>query len=230
MTSPMLRRMLTWSGATGLALAAAGRPLLSQQQESEVERNARLERRSAGVQVGAWHVSGLGKSDGVSSSETPLLGGYFRKGLDRHLALETAVAFWRRTQTARQSGDLLSGGGEERVTSYVVPQFTSLTLFPLTQPSQRVEPYVSGGVGFALGIDDRETVAGGPLGGGGSGTAMTAGFGFRGGTGVEWRFSKAFGLSAGGQYHWIHFLQELGGERTFRGFAVTGGVTYRFQY
>jgi opacity protein-like surface antigen len=224
--------MRTWFGVVALALTAAGRPLRAQhaqQPESDVERNARLARRGAGLHVGTWDVRGLSEPDGVSTSSMPLVDGYFRKGLDQHLALETTVGLWRRTQTVRQSGGVLGGGGEDRVTSYIVPQFTSLMLFPFTQPSQRVEPYLSGGAGLALGIDDRQTTAGG-LFGGESGTAMTAGFGFQTGTGVEWRLSKAFGLTAGARYQWIRFLQDLGGDRTFRGFGLDGGVTYRFQY
>ena len=223
---------------TGASLAALAMALTAPmaegqrsqpQPESELERAARLARRGAGVQVGVWQVRGLQQPSGVTHSETPLVEGYFRKGLDRHLALETTVSFWRRTQVARQGGGLLGGETEERISSYIIPQLTSLKFYPLTTPAQRAEPYLVGGAGFALGIDDRESTAGGVFGTDG-GTAMTAGFGLKGGAGVEWRVSRAFGLSAGARYQWFRFLQELGGERTFGGFGVDGGLTYRFQF
>ena len=215
--------------ALGIGLVARVADAQKVQPESDLERAARLARRGAGVQVGVWQVRGLQEPSGVTHAETPLVEGYFRKGLDRHLALETTVSFWRRTQTAQQSGGLLGGGSEERVASYIIPQITALKLYPFTEPGQRAEPYVVGGAGFALGIDDRESSAGGAF-GTASGTAMAMGFGLKGGTGVEWRFSRAFGLSAGARYQWFRFLQELGGDRTYGGFGVDGGLTYRFQF
>ena len=217
------------AAALALAVVAGAAGAQQAQSESELERAARLARRGAGVQVGVWQVRGLQEPSGVTHAASPLVEGYFRKGLDRHLALETTVSFWRRTQTARQSGGLLGGESEERIASYIIPQLTSLKLYPFTEPGQRAEPYLVGGAGFALGIDDRESSAGGAF-GTASGTAMTMGFGLKGGAGVEWRFSRAFGVSAGARYQWFRFLQELGGDRTFGGFGVDGGLTYRFQF
>ncbi len=200
----------------------------AQVQESEIETNARLQRRSAGLRVGTWSVRGLEQSEGVSDSRTPTLEGYFRKGLDRHLALETTVTIWRRSQESTSSG--IGGSTTESVDSYIVPMFTALKVFPFTGPDQRFEPFFDGGVGLAIGIDDRNLSRGGLLGGTGGGLARVPGFGFRGGAGAEWRFSRAFGLSVGGRYQWVRFTQDLGGDRTYAGFGMDGGLLYRFQF
>ena len=161
----------------------------------------------------------------------PLFEGYFERGLDRHLALQTSVGLWRRTQEIESSGGIGGGTTTERVASWIVPMFTALRFFPLTGPDATLEPFAEGGVGFALGLDDRQTEAGGPLGlGSGEGIATVLGFGFKGGLGVEWRFSRALGLSVGGRYQWIRFVEDVGGDRIFRGFGAAAGLTYRFQF
>jgi hypothetical protein len=103
-----------------------------------------------------------------------------------------------------------------------------LKLFPVTTPDAALEPFVSAGVGFTLGFQS-SSGGGGVLGGGG-GSGMIAGVGGSGGAGVEWRFSPAFGLAAGGHYTYIQFFDDLAGERMYRGTGATLGITYRFQY
>ena len=110
-----------------------------------------------------------------------------------------------------------------------MPMFTSLKVYPITRPEKRFEPYLDAGVGAAIGIDDREGVVGG-LPGETDGTSASLGFGFKGGLGVEWRFSRAFGLSLDGRYQWIRFGDEVGGDRSFQGLGFGAGLTYRFQY
>jgi hypothetical protein len=207
--------------ATTSALAA---------QESQTEEQARLARRGAGIRVGLWDVRGLAEVTSAEYSETPLFEGYLQHGLDRHLAMQNSIGFWRRTQEIESSGGL-GGTTQESVKSYVVPQFTSIRFFPVSGPDQMLEPYLEGGAGISLGIDDRSTSSGGLLGvGGGSGVVIVIGFGFKLGVGAEWRFSDALGLSGGGRYQWMRFLEDLGGARTYRGFAGEVGITYRFQY
>ena len=216
------RSRLTWVGALGLALVlpACAAPGPRVGGVSSLERSVTLQRRSAGLRIGTWRVRDLQEIAGSTFSETPLFEGYFQRGLDLHLALGSTMGLWRRTQEVAGSG---------KVTSYIVPAFTSLKIYPLTRPEQRFEPYIDAGIGGAIGIDDREGTAGGPL-GETEGTDARFGFGFKGGGGVEWRFSRAFGLSLGGRYQWIRFGSEVGGDRTFQGLGFDAGLTYRFQY
>lgn len=199
--------------------------------ESQLERDARLARRGAGLRGGAWEVRGLTETGGVEYATTPAFEGFFQKGLDKHLAWENSIGFWRRSQTVPGTSGL-GGRSEERINVYVVPTFTALKLFPFTTPAHRLEPYFEGGAGFGLGIEDRETSgAGGLLGGGGSnGTQIVPGFGFKGGAGVDLRFSRAFGVTLGARYQWMKFFQDLGGERTYGGLGYDAGLIYRFQY
>lgn len=215
------------------ALVSVGAQELRAQTDSLSEERAKRMRRGAGVQAGMWDVRGLGQVSGARVNESPLFEGYFQKGLDLHLAMENTIGVYRREQRITRSAGGIGGGTiEEKVTAYVVPQFTSIKLYPFTRPDQRFEPYIAGGAGLALGIDDREnSESGGLLGGGGqSGVGMVAGFGLKGAVGTELRFSRAFGLALGGRYQWIRFFGELAGERTYRGFGGDLGITYRFQY
>jgi hypothetical protein len=220
-----------------MAMLALGMALLAgdsaAQADTVTERRVKAMRRGAGLRVGVWDVRGLGEVSGARVSETPLFEGYFQKGLDLHLALENTVGVYRRMQRlTRTSGGIGGGTVEEKVAAYVIPQFTSLKLYPFSRPEQRFEPFILGGAGLTIGIDDREnSESGGLLGGGGeSGIGFVAGFGLKGGLGIELRFSDAFGAAAGGRYQWVRFFGELAGERTYRGLGADVGLTYRFQY
>ena len=197
---------------------------------TDPERRAQLARRGGGLRAGVWAVRGDEAPAGVNVSETPALEGYLRKGLDAHLALENSIGFWRRRHTTTSSGGLI-GSGTTRSTldSYIVPQFTSLVFYPFTGPERALEPYVRGGIGFTVGIQDGSGEDGSFF-VGGSGTSFVPGFGATGGAGVEWRPAEALGLGASARYQWIRFFQELGGERTFQGLGAELGVTYRFQF
>jgi hypothetical protein len=212
-------------GITVLSQDAAG------QADTLSEQRVKAMRRGAGLRIGVWDVRGLTEVSGARVSETPLFEGYFQKGLDLHLALENTVGVYRREQRITRDGGL-GGMVEEKVAAYVVPQFTSLKVYPFTRPEQGFEPYIIGGAGLTIGIDDREnSESGGLLGGGGeSGIGFVAGFGLKGGLGIEVRFSEAFGMGAGGRYQWVRFFGELAGERTYRGLGADVGLTYRFQY
>jgi len=185
--------------------------------EAEVKR----QRRAAGLRSGTWRVSGLTELSGATYSTIPAFEGYLQRGLDRHLVIETSAGFWYRT--ARNT----STGG--RSNSYVIPMMTSLKLYPATGPEDNLEPFVSAGVGFTLGIDDRDD-SGGVLGGTTGGTALLLGLGAKGGAGIEYRLGPAFGLTLGGGYQYVRFFEQVGGERTYRGLQAFGGLTYRFQF
>ncbi len=200
--------------------------------ESDVEREARLARRGAGLRVGGWIVGTPDVADQVESSSSPYFGGYFQKGLDRHLAWVNNVGLWKRTQRFESSGGLTGGTTTEKIDSYVVPLFTALKFHPLTGPERPVQPFLDGGAGFALGIESRTTeqTGGVSVGGTSSGTRTNVGFGFQFGTGVDWWLGRMFGLSTQVRYQWVRFTQDLGGESTFDGVAFDAGLTYRFQY
>ena len=195
--------------------------------QSEPEARANMARRGAGVNLGTWSLLDTPSGTGVRTSDSPLLEGYFRKGIDKHLALETTVGIWRREIETPATGGL--GGSPAATTSAILlPQFTGLKLYPFTTPDDAFEPYVSAGVGFTLGFQSGS--GGGALGGGGGGSGIIPGVGAGGGVGVEWRFSTAFGLAAGAHYTYIHFFQDLAGTQMYRGLGVKAGLTYRFQY
>lgn len=202
------------------------------QADSVNEERVKRMRRGAGLRVGTWDVRGLSQVSGARVDEWPLFEGYFQKGLDLHLALENTVSVFRREQRITRDGGIGGGTVEERLTAYVIPQFTSLKVYPFTRPEQGFEPYFTGGAGLTIGVDDREnSETGGLLGGGGeSGVGFVAGFGLKGGLGFELRFSEAFGAGLGGRYQWVRFFGELAGERTYRGLGADVGLTYRFQY
>lgn len=216
----------------GALVAMASGNNAAAQADSATEQRVKAMRRGAGLRVGMWDVRGLAQVSGARVDEWPLFEGYFQKGLDLHLALENTVSVFRREQRITRSGGIGGGTIEERLTAYVIPQFTSLKVYPFTRPEQGFEPYFTGGAGLTIGVDDREnSESGGLLGGGGeSGVGFVAGFGLKGGLGFELRFSEAFGAGVGGRYQWVRFFGELAGERTYRGLGADVGLTYRFQY
>lgn len=222
-------------GLVAVALAAAPRPTHAQAGEARRdsvrdsaearERAVRRLRSGAGLRAGVWSVTGLSKASGATYSSWPALEGYWRRGVDRHLVIETGVGVWRRSQRASSSA------GNESVDAYVIPLMTAVRLFPTTGPEQPLEPYLTAGAGFTLGVEDASTVSGGLLGGSSSGgPLLILGFGLKGGAGIEYRLGSAFGLTVGAGYQFVRFFDYVGGERTYQGLQVLGGLTYRFQY
>lgn len=191
-----------------------------------VEQRVKRMRQGAGLRGGAWTVSNLDEPSGTTSSSIPAFEGYWQKGLDRHLAIETSAGLWHRQQ---RSG---SGSTAESVGSFIVPLLTTIKVFPFTGPEEQLEPFISAGAGFVLGIENQSTVSGGLLGGGGanSGLNIVAGIGAKGSAGVEYRFSQAFGVSAAAAYQYVWFAQDVGGQSSYKGFMLLAGLTYRFQY
>lgn len=189
-----------------------------------------LERSGGGLRVGMWDVQDLNKVEGADYSRTPAFEGYFQKGLDAHLVLESSFGFWKRSQRIQESGSFGSSSTEE-IQSYVLPVFSAIKLYPFTRPRTPLEPYLDAGLGLALGIDDREVTSDGLLGAGtDSGMSFLTGFGFKTGAGLQWMFTNTLGLDLDGRYQWIRFSDELGGMRTFKGFGINGGLAYGFRY
>lgn len=199
--------------------------------ETAAESKARLARKAAGITVGPWELRGIEPPSGVDVSTLPLFYGFMRKGLDARLALENGIGVWRREQTTPPTGGL-GGTSGETVQSWVVAQTTAIRFYPMTDAGARFEPWVLGGAGFTLGIDDRETDGGGVLGGsaGASGVGIVPGFSLQGGVGTEWWFSESLALNIGARYQWTRFLEDFGGERTYQGPAYEAGLTYKFRY
>lgn len=194
------------------------------------ERRAYLARRGGGVRAGVWNVSEPDAVSGSEDSQTPAFEGYVRKGLDSHLALENSVGFWRHRQLVTTDGGALGGTTTSRIDAYVIPQQTSLMFFPFTRPDQRFEPFLRGGLGLTLGVEDRKGEGGGLFSAGDDGISMVVGLGATGGGGVEWRLGEAIGITASARYQYVRFLEELAGREIYQGVGADIGFTYRFQY
>jgi hypothetical protein len=214
-----------------LFLAVA--PVHSQSVELDPERAAELQRRVGGLQAGVWRPHDLPEVSGAAYSTAPFITGFVRRGLDRHLAWESTVSFWRRAQEREIVGGLGSPDRTESVITYVVPLITSLTFFPATAPGAAFEPFARAGLGVTLGVDDRKGTAGGGLLGTGAreGVIMYTGIGARGGVGADLWLSRVLGLTVVGQYQWVRFLEgEPGGLATYQGPLIEAGLLYRFQF
>jgi hypothetical protein len=181
------------------------------------ERAIKRQRNGAGLRLGSWQVSGL---SGFSSSAAtmPALEGYWQKGLDRHLVVETSAGLWNRHDA--------SGA------SYVVPMLTSIKLYPATNPGAVLEPYTMAGIGFTLGIDDQNGGSSGGLVGGSSsgGMNLVPGLGLKGGAGIEYHLGSAFGVQFQAGYQFVKFFADVASNRTYKGVQLLGGLTYRFQF
>lgn len=187
------------------------------------EREVRRQRQGAGLRVGAWQTTGLSQVAGATYSTIPAFEGYWQRGLDRHVVLETSAGLWGRTQHS----------GTDRVGSFLVPMLTAVKLYPFTGPADQLEPFLMAGAGFTIGVDDRNTTTGGGLLGGtaSNSTVLIVGVGVKGAVGLEYRLGRAFGLSGGAGYTFVRFLGgSVGDDDTYKGVVLTGGLTYRFQY
>ena len=205
------------------AVAWIVRPLAAQSDSTNHENEVKRQRRGAGIRMGSWQVQQSAAMTGATSSTLPAFEGYWQKGLDKHVVLETSAGLWTRSQRA----------GGETMGSYVIPMLTSVKLFPATEPGDVLEPFLMGGVGFTLGIDDRSgSSTGGVLGGSSTsgGTMLVPGIGLKVGGGAEYHLGQAFGVAVQTGYQYIRFLQDVGNERTFKGVQVFAGLTYRFQF
>jgi opacity protein-like surface antigen len=180
--------------------------------------------------VGSWQVVGLDQPGAPSSTQSLAAEGWYQKGFDLHIALESTIGFWQRTQSATEAGSIGGTSTQTKTQTYLVPTMTALKLYPATRPGSPLEPYLSGGVGVVLGIDRQDVSTTDPVVVPGSNTTVQTGLGIQTGAGVEWNSGTAFGLTVGGRYQWASFAEAVGGQALYRGPAYFGGVTYRFQY
>jgi opacity protein-like surface antigen len=210
--------VLAACAATTALSAAAQRPA-----ENARDREARTARRSTGMRVGSWHVE-LPATDTTPERVSPHFEAYLQRGLDRHLGIENSLGVWRRVTQEVQALPL---GGERIVEtkSYIVPVMTSLKFYPITDPWDFFDPYITGGVGVALGIvHEAENAIGG------GGTSIATGFALRTGIGLEIHVTSMLGLVANGRYQWTRFSKDLGSRDVFNGAGLDGGITYRFRF
>jgi hypothetical protein len=167
--------------------------------------HAQHPRRGGGVRVGIWNVD---VDPWVTRSVH--VEGYVQRGLENDLALENSIGVWRAIVNQTKA--------------YVVPLLTSLKYYPVSEPDHRFEPYVSGGLGVAFGIQDEPDNAIG-----GTGTTIVTGVAVRAGAGVEVQLFRGLGLAGHAKYQWAHFGDEVGTMETFAGVGVEGAVIYRFR-
>jgi len=187
-------------------------------------------RGGGGLRVGTWQVVGLDEPGAPSSTQSVAAEGWFQKGFDVHIALESTLGFWQRTQTLTEAGSVAGTGTERKIQTYLVPTMTTLKLYPATSPSSPLEPYLAAGVGVVLGIDNEDVSTTDPIVAPGTTNTFHTGLGIQTGAGIEWNSPSPFGLTVGGRYQWASFGEDVGGKALYRGPAYFGGVTYRFQY
>ena len=161
-------------------------------------------RRAGGLRVGAWNVDVAPWVERSADFDA-----FFQRTLGSDLALENSLSGWRALVNQTRA--------------YIVPLLTSLKYYPVTSPADRLEPYVSGGVGIAFGIQDQPDNAIG-----GTGSTIATGVAIRTGLGVEVQVFRGLGVAAGGKYQWVHFGEDVGTMQTFAGVGWAGAVVYRF--
>ena len=173
-------------------------------------------RNASGLSVGEWHVPAP-TTTGASYSSSLMFSGITQRGLSVHVALESSAGLWRRVGTTPQPD------GKPVVTkSYLIPLLDCLKVYPFTRASNRIEPYLTTGLGFGLGIQQESTNA---IGGGG--TAVVTGFAVKVGVGVEYHLSRRFGFLADGRYLWMNLSDRISEQGAFSGGGVEAGMTYK---
>ncbi len=130
--------------------------------KDDPEKAVRRLRQGAGFRTGLWKVQDLAEVSGARDSETPLLEGYYQKGLDRRIGLESSVAMWRR-EVKFDSQDALGNPVSETATSYVLPLVTAGKFYLIREP-RRLDPFLCAGLGLTLGLDKRDGSNGSPTG------------------------------------------------------------------
>jgi len=195
----------------------------------DAETGAKRARGGGGLRAGSWQVDGLDEPASGSASESITAEGWFQKGLDLHLALESTLGFWQRTQSSTETGSL-GAETDRELHTYLVPTLTTLKIYPFTRPSSPLEPFLAAGVGVVLGIDQEKVSSTDPLVPSDNSTTFHTGLGIQTGVGMDWNSGSPFGLTLGGRYQWATFAEDVGGQALYRGFVVNAGVTYHFQY
>lgn len=201
-----------------LAALALAAPRAVVAQAPEAERD--VGRRGGGVLVGSWKVSNpdIVRTVQPSYRRSVMVQAYFRRGLTEHVALENSVSVWRR-MSERPS----ALGSTITTRTYIVPLLTSLRVYPITRTYHRFEPYLTGGAGLAVGVQQQSENAPG-----GGGRNIATGFGVKAGAGVEIHAYRRFSIMLGGHVQGVRFGEQLDEQEGFGGRGLEGGLNYRF--
>jgi hypothetical protein len=202
-----------------LAIMTATHParaIAQQAPRSAADEQLQQARNSSGIMVGEWHVPAP-TTTGATYKSSLLFTAVTQRGLNTHVALESSAGLWRRVGTTPQAA------GKPVITkSYLIPLLDCLKLYPFTRASNRIEPYLVGGLGFALGIQQHSTNA---IGGGG--TDVVTGFAVKIGAGVEYHMTRRLGLLADGRYLWLNLSDRISDQSALTGGGVEAGMTYK---
>ena len=181
------------------------------------ELHAQQARNNAGARVGTWNVADP-SVEGSTYKASPTMDLFMQRGISEHTALESSLSLWRRVTTTNRAGSAVT------TKSYLFPLLSSLKYYPFTRARRRLQPYLSAGVGFGLGIQKESTNA---IGGGG--TTVVTGFGMKLGVGTEYHIAHGVGILVSGRYLWMKFSDKISDQQTFSGTGVEAGVTYKFR-
>lgn len=172
-------------------------------------------REVVGLRVGSWRVTDVNRLREASYSTIPVADFFYRRELGDRTALELGLSLWRRGRATRDG----------TVGMWVGPLYGGLKYYPFGRDEAPVEPYLSAAAGPALGYEQRESSRLGSL---VSGWTVSIGPGAEAGAGAEMDLSRNLGLTLDAGYQWVHYLAgELDSPDTYRGAAVSAGVTYR---
>ena len=223
MTTTRAIRSGAISAALFLALAFISGPAFAAVPTDAIVAQAQHSRDGAGLQISSWQPD---EPTGFGNTHTASFHGYFTKGLDQHLAWENTLGYWGRTSKWSETQPII-GTTNHELQTHLVPTITALRLYPATTSANRVEPYVTAGIGPVLGVQIQK--ASGALTADQT-TSMQVGLGVRAGAGVDLWATQVFGITAGGHFESASFGQDMVNDRLYQAWGVDFGFSYRFQY
>ena len=223
MTTKRTLRSGVISAAPWLALALITGPAFAAVPTDAIVAQAQHSRDGAGLQVSSWQPD---EPTGFANTNTASFHGYFTKGLDQHLAWENTLGYWGRTSKWSETQPII-GTTNHELQTHLVPMITALRLYPATTSANRVEPYVTAGIGPVLGVQIQK--ASGALTADQT-TSMQVGLGVRAGAGVDLWATQVFGITAGGHFQSASFGQDMANDRLYQAWGADFGFSYRFQY
>lgn len=208
-----------WALALATPVALLLLAPVARAQQSDVERAPAAvdtaTREIAGLRMGAWAVTGLERLPDASYSTIPVMEAFYQRELGPRTALHLGLGLWRRGRVT----------SEGTVGMWVGPLYGGLKYYPFGLEVGPVEPYLSVTAGPALGFEQRESSRLGSL---VSGWTVSIGPGAGGGVGAEVDLGDNVGFAVDAGYQWVHYVAgELDSPDTYRGAAISAGVTYR---
>lgn len=212
-------KSVLFAASAALALTASVLPVAGQ--SSSRQREDRL-RRGVLLSVGLWNPQ-VRNPRGADVWASPLFELAYLDGSGPHLAVENLIGLFVRDIRAR-SATPLYGSGTRRIRSVIVPLMTGFKYYPFTTPQARLQPFIHGGLGFALDVE-RTWQQGGPLGSGTDGNT-TVGLGASVDAGIDLLLRRVGVVLDGG-----YMFQWMGGQfdagRSYPGVTAGLALTYR---